>query len=464
MAKAKSNKPSDKTEAEDAKPDDTAEAVTETGDDTARPDQGISAADADGNGAAVTSESEGGGVDEAQDTSEASEEKTLEVPQNAGDALIRPKSLDDEAGDDTGTAPGGDDLASEQEEIPAAAPVPVVQEKVVERKGGFVPALIGGVVAAALGFGAAQMDLFGGAEQSAFEQEARATIEAQSEQIAQLQSDLEDAKAAIGIIDLQPLTTSVGGVEDSLSGLSEGQAALESQIAAFDSRLTAVEKAPVADAVGPEAIAAYERELEELRQAITAQKQAVEQQKAEIKAMAEEALANNAEAEGQATLAASRGAAAEVIAMAQEGKPYATPLEMLSGNGVTVPDVLASHAEEGVTTLTALATDFPDVARDALAAARRAGPDGEGGGGIANFLSNQLGARSVQPRAGDDPDAILSRAEAAVKDGDLDAALTEIAALPQEAQAELSIWTERAEARRDVLAAAQSLAQDLNNQ
>ncbi|WP_136443451.1 hypothetical protein [Pacificoceanicola onchidii] len=342
-------------------------------------------------------------------------------------------------------------------------PAPVVQEKIIERKGGFVPTVLGGVVAAALGFGAAEMDLLTGSDANPFEEEARTTIAAQSEQIADLQAKLEEAQKAIAIVDLQPLTNSLAGVEDSVSGIGETVTTLEGTFAQFDSRMTALEKAPVAGAVGPEAIAAYERELQELRLAISAQKQAVEEQKAEIQAMAEEALAANANAEDQATLASSRGAAAEVIALVQEGKAFSQPLALLGENGVSVPQELSDFAGDGVATLTTLVTEFPDAARAALTVARRSNA-GEGGGGIGNFLSNQLGARSVAPREGDDPDAVLSRAEAAVKSGNLDAALSEISALPEAAQAELADWAAQAEARRAVLAAAQSLAQDLNNQ
>ncbi|WP_425097968.1 mitofilin family membrane protein [Tropicibacter sp. S64] len=472
MAKAKSNKPSDQTGENDAKPEEMTDTVTGgAGDETvAASDDSIEAAPAQEASDPVAVEAVTSEAEVLEGESEGAT-RDLALPEAPADTLVRPETLSDDVSNATGAAEvvdeeTTDDMASEKvepvRETPAA-PTTVVQEKIIERKGGFVPTVLGGLVAAALGFGAAQLDLFGGEEQSAFEQEARATIEAQSEQIAKLQAELAEAQKAIGIIDLGPLSTSVAGVEDGLSGLRDGQSKLEESLAQFDSRLTAVEKAPVADAVGPEAIAAYERELDELRGAITAQKQAVEEQKAEIMAMAEKALAANADAEDQATLAASRGAAAEVIALAQEGKPFAAPLTVLTGNGVTVPEVLSAHAEEGVVTLTALATDFPDVARDALAAARKA-DSGEGGGGFSSFLSAQLGARSTQPREGDDPDAVLSRAEADVKAGDLDAALTELAALPAEAQAVLSDWTARAEARRDVLAAAQTLAQDLNKQ
>jgi len=72
-----------------------------------------------------------------------------------------------------------------------------------------------------------------------------------------------------------------------------------------------------------------------------------------------------------------------------------------------------------------------------------------------------LGARSVAPREGDDPDAVLSRAEAAVRSGDLDTALTEIAALPDVAQSAIADWQANAETRLEAKSAADDLVQQL---
>lgn len=81
---------------------------------------------------------------------------------------------------------------------------------------------------------------------------------------------------------------------------------------------------------------------------------------------------------------------------------------------------------------------------------------------VATFFANQLGARSVEPRAGDDPDAVLSRAEAALRSGDLGAVLSEVSALPEPAQQELSDWVASAETRKAALDGADAVAQTLN--
>ena len=141
------------------------------------------------------------------------------------------------------------------------------------------------------------------------------------------------------------------------------------------------------------------------------------------------------------------------------GAPYASILADLASAGVAIPEALNASAGEGVATLASLADAFPASARAALSLAR----DEQGsGGGIGGFLQRQLGARSVAPREGSDPDAILSRAEAAVAGGDLSEALKEIATLPEAAGAAMQGWVDRATIRLAALQAADQLAQSLN--
>jgi len=102
---------------------------------------------------------------------------------------------------------------------------------------------------------------------------------------------------------------------------------------------------------------------------------------------------------------------------------------------------------------------FPPAARAALADLRQE----TRGTGLLAFLERQTGARSVTPRAGDDPDAVLSRAEAAVTSGDLATALDLVAALPEAAQAALADWVAQASSRHQAIAAADALAQSLNS-
>jgi hypothetical protein len=338
------------------------------------------------------------------------------------------------------------------------------------RSGGFLPLVLGGVVAAGLGFAAgAYTDVFArdGAEDPFFG-ETRSAQAAQDERLAALDktvSALDErlgaAERAAAEIDTAPLSTAISGLQDSVAAGETGLTDLGAALTALDERLTTLEKAPVEDTVSPEAIAAYERELDALRAEIAKQSAAIAAEREEIEALAAEAMEAEAQADAKAILAESRAALAELTARVQDGRPFAEPLTILQENAVSVPAVLEQSAETGVPTVVALVESFPEPARVALRTAR-SGQEGEGG--IGSFLQNQLGVRSVAPREGDDPDAVLSRAEAAVQQGDIETALTELQALPPEAQADMADWTAAASQRRDALEAAKALGAELTNE
>ena len=130
----------------------------------------------------------------------------------------------------------------------------------------------------------------------------------------------------------------------------------------------------------------------------------------------------------------------EVEAALDSGSAYADAVADLEAAGIAVPAGLAAAAASGVPTRAQLAAGFGPAARAALAVAHR---DVEGLGmadRVAAFFKAQLGIRSLAPREGDDPDAILSRAEAALGANDLAAALAELAALPPGPAAEMAAW------------------------
>ena len=174
------------------------------------------------------------------------------------------------------------------------------------------------------------------------------------------------------------------------------------------------------------------------------------------------------EAKAQAAVDAARQQAQRIEAYdrlraaATSGAPYAEALPALEG--LTLAPALRDAAETGLPTPATLADSFPEAARRALEASLRA----EGGAGLGDrlltFLRVQTGARSLEPREGADPDAVLSRAEAAVAAEDVAAALAELAALPEAGRAELADWTAQANAYLAAQAALAALAAELELQ
>ncbi len=493
VAKSKKDTPTDKGSADDTLPE--ADTLTSGADDAAEDslaadagedrlagtdlpeDSGDDSPAAEGDTLSADGLETGDPADTDPDAEPAPSEET--VPHEGGDVAAG-------ASDDT----LADTAAPFEDTLEAAAPVAdpqVVRETVVERKGGFFPMLLGGVVAAGLGYAAgAYPDLpFIGsqsAEEDPFVTQTLAALRDQDERIEALSKRADATDDAVAGVDLGPLGTSVTALETDLGALKTELTETQDQLTGLgtlitdlDRRLTTLEKQPLKDAVSPETVAAYERELEALKAQVTAQQADLlaaqkEQQAAmdaarkEVEAMAARARASEESAEVRARLAASRAALADLTTRARDGQPYAEPLAVLTGNGVDVPGPLVEGAEEGLPTASALISSFPDAARDALAAARASGADGDEAGSVAGFFRSQLGARSVTPREGDDPDAVLSRAEAALRGGDLDTTLREIDSLPETARAEMSDWVAQATLRRDALAAAADLSQQLNQE
>lgn len=357
------------------------------------------------------------------------------------------------------------------EPTPAAAPV----ERVVEKTGpGFGPLLIGGVVAAALGYGAALLGLRPNdtaapdpALTAALEQ-----IETQQGTIAGLQEQITT------LANVEPPAApevDLSGIEGAIAGVSEDVAGVGSAVEALTGRVVALEDRPIFtgevaedSAAMSEAVAALEARLAEERAAAAeavAEAEAVQAAAAaELQAASDAAQAAiaAAQAEAQATAAATQTQAALSrirIAMAA-GDPFVDALGTLD---VDVPEALQAAAETGVPTLEDLQAGYPAAARAALAEANRETAGENVMGGLGAFLQNQIGGRSVVPREGTDPDAVLSRVGAAIDAGDLSTALTEIAALPEGAQALLTNWVGQVQTRADADAALADLAATLDN-
>lgn len=320
---------------------------------------------------------------------------------------------------------------------PTPAPAP--------RRGGFLSLFLGGVCAAAIGFGAAyyilpETGLMTPANGDRADMAAQ--IEDQSRRITELQDQIEALPAASDTPDL-------GGLETGQQQLEERLTDLAQQIGAFDTRLNDLEARPVAEGGG----GVSPSELNTLRDALAAQT-------AKIDALSDEAEQRDNAERASAQQDMRRAALARIRTALDTGSDFAPALDDLERAGMSAPEALQAVAENGVATQAALQENFAPVARAALAAARKTDEGSETG--FWSFMSDQLGARSLEPREGTDADAVLSRAEDNVRKGDLASALSEIEALPEPSQAELADWVTRARARMEALAAYDALAAKLN--
>jgi hypothetical protein len=316
-------------------------------------------------------------------------------------------------------------------------------------------AVIGGAIAALFGFGLAQVVPNGWPLQD--------TAGLQASLAAQ-QADIDGLKAALAAVEGRPvpdatLAGRVAALEDAPvaepvpappayddSGLQARVDGLEQQLA----DIAAMPRdgggaSPAALAAQANALAALQQQVAGLQGGggsvadIEAATTAAEARLAEAEALASDM---KAAAEASAAQALTRASWQQVSVALETGGPFTTALAAF--DPAAVPPILADNASVGLPTISDLQTSFPDAARLALDAALRADMGDGWTDRMANFFRTQTGARSVTPRAGDDPDAILSRAEAALGEGQVADGLAEIATLPDVAKAAMQAWVDQA--------------------
>ncbi|MDO5613370.1 MAG: hypothetical protein Q4G14_09040 [Paracoccus sp. (in: a-proteobacteria)] len=351
---------------------------------------------------------------------------------------------------------------------PAPAPVPVT----VQRRGGFWPLAFGGAVAAGLGAAAtiwALPHLPPGwlPEQpvEVVEQGSGITLDDVRGEISTALETLTPPDAP----DLSALETRLDEIEGNVAQTGEqarqaGETAAQEAIAALtlpDEGASPQAVAALAQQVQQQAAQiaelaarpALDPALAERMQALVAQGETLEAQLAAAAADAESRIADaQSEAERLQQAAAESTRRAEALAAIaslqtalDQGVSTDAAAEQLRSAGVEPPAAVTA----GAPTLAALQADYPAAARAALRAAlREDASDGGALGAVGNFLRVQTGARSVTPRDGDDPDAVLSRAGAAVDAGNIGAALSEIGTLPETARnvAPMAEWLAGAQA------------------
>jgi len=256
-----------------------------------------------------------------------------------------------------------------------------------------------------------------------------AALEGAADPTAGISARLDTLEAAEmpAIPDLAPLTARVDTLE---AGALDTQS-LTAALAPMNTRIAQIE----AD-ITAQARAAVEAALAEAR--------------AEVEAQAASLTTRETDVAAAQSRIAARAALAELIAAAESGEPQPGAMATLAAD-TAIPADLAPFTD-GLVTLAALQDGFAPAARAALDA-QAAPPDAPISDRVMNFLRSQTGARSLAPRDGDDTDAVLSRAEAALRQGDLATTLTELDALTGDPAAAMAAWRAQAETRMAALAA-----------
>ncbi len=315
----------------------------------------------------------------------------------------------------------------------ADTPVPQNTEK---RQGIFFPMLLGGLVAGGIGYGIAYTQ-FG---------------QTDPVDLSGIEARIDDLEAQVANRPA-PDTSAIDQVDQDMSALSSS---IDERLAALDARIAQIgQQAP---AIGEQA---QEQAVAQLTDQIAGQQAELEQQRADLQAQLETTRAEAEQIKQNAVDTArnetARAALARVQGAIESGAPMQTALDDLAMTLTNpVPDALTA-VSDGATTLATLRDTYPEASRNALSAARASGDAGDSASAMGSFLRNQLNVRSVAPRGGTSVDAVLSRAEDALRSGRLNDALAEIATLPESARAAMSDWISQAEARAAAVDAADQL-------
>ncbi|EKE44702.1 hypothetical protein OCGS_1540 [Oceaniovalibus guishaninsula JLT2003] len=282
-----------------------------------------------------------------------------------------------------------------------------------------------------------------------------ATADGDTTAIDTLRADLDGLTRQLGDLSNR-LDSSVSDATDRLAALGDDLNGLTTRIDDLESGLSDLRDQVQENAAGPteDDIEALKTQLSDLSAQFDEQ---VEAQKAAI-----------AEAQQAATAETRRVSAAAAMSRIQSavenGRPFLESIAAFQeASDIVVPQPLMATASDGVASLTELQRSFDDAARDALEVSLSETAGDGVGNRLTAFLRAQTQARSLDERAGADPDAVLSRAAARVAEGDLPAALDEIANLPPGGQQAMAEWTRRAQARVDARAAADQLSAALNS-
>lgn len=185
-----------------------------------------------------------------------------------------------------------------------------------------------------------------------------------------------------------------------------------------------------------------------------------------VSATATQVTAVETNAEAARNVATIRSSLNAIDVALSAGFPFAATLSDLRNAGVADIPLALTDAANGVTTMAKLRADFPEAAHVAIRASILASAGDGVFASVSAFTKAQVAGRSLTPQDGIGPDAVLSRAEAALKQDDLNKALTEIDALPTAAMSPdgdgaMDIWLANATELQDALSAFDTLQASL---
>lgn len=231
------------------------------------------------------------------------------------------------------------------------------------------------------------------------------------------------------IAEFDSLRTLIGSVAEEGGSISADTAA---SIAAYRTRIDALQ-AQVDEITGRQG---------ELTRVITEAQSSISARVEEAEQLVEVASETALSAQNKAALAS---AITEIETTLQTGGTFGDAVATIAEiSGQPAPDALGAGA---VASREALEQSFPLLAHAAIRADIAATPADGGLSGIGAFFRAQVATRSLTPQEGMGVDAVLSRMDAALKQGALDTVLGESEDLSAAAMSEMAGWLADVKAR-----------------
>jgi hypothetical protein len=316
-------------------------------------------------------------------------------------------------------------------------------------------------------------------------------------QDAAAKPDLTKIEQRIGAIESAPTESpNLGGLDARIKALEtrEPDAAPAPDLSELTARVTRLEESlkalgETARAGGSVAdAAALDTKVGELEQKLQARidaklsegeasdSHALDTMKSEIADLNAKLGALSVAERGADKEAASAQSVASVLALANlragvdSGRPYATELASLRSlaPGISNFGALPAFAEQGIPTLAELTTSFKTASDTAIGAvpAPASASDGESFfGSVLQSAKSMIKVRRIDGDAvGDDPDAVLARAGAKLKQGDLVATIQAAESLQGPPRQALASWIDAARARASADDTLSRLETDLREQ
>lgn len=150
--------------------------------------------------------------------------------------------------------------------------------------------------------------------------------------------------------------------------------------------------------------------------------------------------------------AAAALAAAELVDASQGSRPFERELAALRVATPSLPELaaLGRLAEVGAPSRAALAASFPPYAARAARRARKPAADAGLGQHVVYAAAKVVTVRRIDETTGSGADALLTRAEVALRDGEVVAALKALDGLPPSSREALAPWRAGAERRAEI--------------